>query len=70
MEIYEEYSNQSLPSRKYRELLGSAICVFNSTNVFFIENILKKDEGNWFNWQELIDYTSGQHSQTNKGNYN
>ncbi|MCY7919295.1 selenium binding protein [Bacillus vallismortis] len=61
--MYEEYSKQSLPSRKYRELLGSAICVFNSNNAFIIENILKKDEENRFNWQELIDYTSGQLSQ-------
>ncbi|MDJ1631111.1 hypothetical protein QNN00_15185 [Bacillus velezensis] len=61
--MYEEYSKQSLPSRKYRELLGSAICVFNSNNAFIIENILKNDEENRFNWQELIDYTSGQLSQ-------
>ncbi|MFJ5795644.1 selenium binding protein [Bacillus atrophaeus] len=61
--MYEEYSKQSLPSRKYRKLLGSAICVFNSNNAFIIENILKKDEENRFNWQELIDYTSGQLSQ-------
>ncbi|MEC1106371.1 MULTISPECIES: selenium binding protein [Bacillus] len=61
--MYEEYSKQSLPSRKYRELLGSAICVFNSNNAFIIENILKNDVENRFNWQELIDYTSGQLSQ-------
>ncbi|TDU08475.1 hypothetical protein DFO78_1139 [Bacillus subtilis] len=61
--MYEEYSKQSLPSRKYRELLGSAICVFNSNNAFIIENILNKDEENRFNWHELIDYTSGQLSQ-------
>ncbi|WP_252383863.1 selenium binding protein [Bacillus subtilis] len=63
MKLYEEYSKQSLPSRKYRELLGSAICVFNSNNAFIIENILNKDEENRFNWHELIDYTSGQLSQ-------
>ncbi|MGF7532993.1 selenium binding protein [Bacillus mexicanus] len=61
--MYEEYSKQSLPSGKYRELLGSAICVFNSNNAFIIENILNKDEENSFNWYELIDYTSGQLSQ-------
>ncbi|MEN1968534.1 selenium binding protein [Lentibacillus sp. N15] len=59
----EEYSRQSLPSRKYRELLGSAICVFNSNNSFVIENILRNDEGNDYNWHELIDYPSGELSQ-------
>ncbi|WP_342433410.1 selenium binding protein [Neobacillus sp. FSL H8-0543] len=61
--MYEEYSRQSLPSRKYRELLGSAICVFNSNNAFIIENILRNDENNRFHWHELIDYTSGELSQ-------
>ncbi|WP_010280902.1 hypothetical protein [Bacillus timonensis] len=61
--MYEEYTRQSLPSRKYRELLGSAICVFNSNNAFIIENILRNDENNRFNWHELIDYTSGELSQ-------
>jgi|SRR5690606_1105836 len=61
--MYEEYSKQSLPSREYRELLGSAICVFNSNNAFIIENILKNDRENRFNWHELIDYTSGELSQ-------
>lgn len=57
--MYEDYSHQSLPSRKYRELLGSAICVFNSNNQFIIENILKTDNEN-YNWYDLIDKTSGQ----------
>lgn len=57
--MYEEYSRQALPSRKYRELLGSAICVFNSNNQFVIENILKTDDSK-YNWHELIDRTSGQ----------
>lgn len=38
--MYEHYSRQCLPSKKYRELLGSAVCVFNSNNSFIIENIL------------------------------
>jgi len=41
--MYEEYSKQALPSKKYRELLGSALCVFNSNNAFIIENILRVD---------------------------
>jgi len=56
--MYEEYSRQSLPSKKYRELLGSAICVFNSNNQFIIENILQIDSI-YYNWYELIDKTSG-----------
>ena len=57
--MYEDYSRQSLPSRKYRELLGSSICVFNSNNQFIIENILKTDNEN-YDWYKLIDKTSGQ----------
>jgi len=60
--MYEEYSRQALPSKKYRELLGSAICVFNSNNQFIIENILRIDSST-YNWYELIDKTSGDLSQ-------
>lgn len=56
--MYENYSRQSLPLKKYRELLGSAVCVFNSNNQFIIENILRIDNSN-YNWYELIDKTSG-----------
>ncbi|MGG4265451.1 selenium binding protein [Peribacillus simplex] len=56
----EDYSRQALPSRKYRELLGSAICVFNSNNAFIIENILTNDETDEYNWHQLIDRTSGE----------
>ena len=58
--MYEEYTRQALPSREYRELLGSAICVFNSNNAFIIENILRNDVNNKHAWFELIDRTSGQ----------
>ena len=57
--MYEKYTRQSLPSKRYRELLGSAICVFNSNNAFIIENILRFDENDAYNWYELIDKTSG-----------
>ena len=60
--MYEEYSRQALPAKKYRELLGSAICVFNSNNQFIIENILRIDNSN-YNWYELIDKTSGELSE-------
>ena len=42
--MYESYSQQALPSKEYRELLGSSLCVFNSNNSFLIENILKYDK--------------------------
>lgn len=57
--MYEEYTRQALPSKNYRELLGSAISVFNSNNQFVIENILKIDSTNYY-WCDLIDKTSGQ----------
>lgn len=55
--MYEAYTRQSLPSKKYRELLGSALCVFNSNNSFMIENIIRTDSAN--DWYELIDKVSG-----------
>ena len=58
--MYEKYTRQALPSKEYRELLGSAICVFNSNNAFIIENILREDTSNKHNWWDLIDKTSGQ----------
>ena len=57
--MYENYTRQALPSKQYRELLGSALCVFNSNNQFIIENILRINN-NEFNWHYLIDKTSGQ----------
>ncbi|MCT3664243.1 selenium binding protein [Elizabethkingia anophelis] len=56
--MYEEYSKQALPSKEYRELLGSAIFVFNSNNQFVIENILRIDDSK-YNWYDLIGRTSG-----------
>lgn len=58
--MYENYTRQSLPAKEYRELLGSAICVFNSNNSFIIENVLREDGGRNYNWYDLIDKTSGQ----------
>lgn len=56
--MYEDYTRQSLPSRKYRELLGSALCVYNSNNAFIIENILHTNDTD-YNWYDLIDKESG-----------
>lgn len=61
--MYENYSRQALPSKKYRELLGSALCVFNSNNSFIIENILSNDGTDEYNWHQLIDFTSGDLSE-------
>ena len=58
--MYENYTRQSLPTKEYRELLGSAICVSNSNNSFIIENILREDGGRNYSWYDLIDKTSGQ----------
>lgn len=58
--MYENYTRQSLPAKEYRELLGTAICVFNSNNSFIIENVLREDGGRNYNWYDLIDKTSGQ----------
>ena len=56
--MYEKYTHQSLPSRQYRELLGSAICVFNSNTAFIIETILRLDITGQYNWFALMDYRS------------
>ena len=55
--MYENYTRQSLPTKEYQELLGTALCVFSSNNGFIIENIIKTDDS--FNWYELIDKESG-----------
>lgn len=55
--MYENYTRQSLPDREYRELLGTALCVFNSNNEFIIENIVSTDLS--CNWYDLIDKESG-----------
>ena len=57
--MYESYTRQALPNKKYRELLGSALCVFNSNNAFIIENILQCDDLGKNNWGMLIDLESG-----------
>ena len=57
--MYETYTRQALPDREYRELLGSALCVFNSNNAFIVENILRNDTSGLRNWYDLIDQESG-----------
>ena len=58
--MYESYTRQSLPTKQYRELLGSAICVFNSNNAFIIENILKCDDLGKYDCYNLMDKKSGE----------
>lgn len=50
-------TRQSLPSERYRKLLGTAISVFSSNNGFIIENVLQIDDS--ASWFALIDKTSG-----------
>lgn len=57
--MQQNHRNQSLSSKEYRELLGTAIYVFNSNNGFLIENILRADENNKYDWYELIDKMGG-----------
>lgn len=58
--MYESYTKQALPEKNYRELLGSALCVFNSNNAFIVHTILKCDDLNKYDWYHLIDLPSGQ----------
>ena len=57
--MYEDYTRQSLPEKYYRELLGTALCVFNSNNAFIIETILRLDISGEYDWYHLIDLESG-----------
>lgn len=57
--MYETYGKQSLPEKEYRELLGTALCVFSSNNGFLIENIIRTNVSP-ASWYDLIDKTSGQ----------
>lgn len=50
-------TRQSVPSERYRILLGTAISVFSSNNGFIIENLLRVDDTE--SWHEMIDKTSG-----------
>lgn len=61
--MYEDYTRQALPDKNYRQLLGTALCVFNSNNSFVIENILNSDDEKLYTWFNLIDQTSGGLSQ-------
>ena len=65
--MYEDYTRQALPSKSYRELLGSALCVFNSNNAFIIENILRSDDNNQYDWYCLMDLVSGKLATKIKG---
>ena len=58
--MYESLTRMSLPTKEYRELLGTAICVLSSNNGFFIENILRYEANETLSWYELIDKESGE----------
>ena len=55
--MYENYTKQSLPTKEYRELLGTAICVFNGNTTFIVE-ILRYINPK-LSWYTLTDKTSG-----------
>ena len=55
--MYETYTRQALPEKKYRELVWTAICVFNSNNSFIIENYLRSFSSEK-NRHQLIDLES------------
>ena len=48
-------SRISLPKEEYLLLLGTSISVFSSNYSFLIENILKNDTQQSFNWHDLVD---------------
>lgn len=51
--MYETHTRQSLPSKEYRELLGTAICVYNSNTSFLIEILTYKNS--LLSWHKLLD---------------
>lgn len=62
--MYEkDLTRQALPSKYYRELLGTALCVFNSNVAFVIENVLHTDSVK-YNWYSLMDLEAGQLSNS------
>lgn len=50
-------TRQSLPDRDYLELLGAALCVYNSNFGFLIENIRHTDPTR--EWRDLVDKPAG-----------
>lgn len=55
--MYEDYTRQALPTKEYRELLGTALCVFNSNTQFVIENLIYNKPSKL--WYELTDKMCG-----------
>ena len=62
--MYTDYTCQSLPEHQYLELLGAALCVFNSNHAFIIKMILRLDESEDYNWSRLTDLESGKLKQS------
>ncbi len=50
-----KYTRISLPTESYLNLLGIAISVFSSNFTFLIENIIRNDNQDLYNWHALID---------------
>lgn len=58
-----ELTHQALPERHYLELLGAALCVFNSNNAFIIKTILRMDMLDEYDWWKLTDLEAGKLKQ-------
>lgn len=65
--MYEKYSRQPVPSRKYREILGAALYIFNSNYDFLVEDILHIKEKLQLNdkidWWNLMNLEAGKLKQ-------
>lgn len=48
-------TKQLMPTEKYRLLLGTALCAFNSNIGFIIENILRLSNDKETTWSDLLD---------------
>ena len=57
--MYENYTKQALPERHYRELLGTALYVFNTNCEFIIEIVRRLGIPEKYDWYKLIDMESG-----------
>lgn len=56
----ESYCRQSLPKRKSRELVGTAICVINQNNSLIIEIYMKANNIKQNEWYHFMKCTSGE----------
>ncbi|PAT01052.1 hypothetical protein CI105_08535 [Candidatus Izimaplasma bacterium ZiA1] len=53
--ILSRLTRISLPKEEYLLLLGISISIFSSNYSFLIENILRNDTQQLYNWHDLVD---------------